>query len=231
MTLRCVCQGDGSEGAEEDIESALEALLDAQMAEGSEGDEDGDEEEDFSDDDVSDEGSEDDGSGGGGIKRILSVPAAADCQLSNHPPTKRRAVCTSPLTREADTATDGRTEVGSDCGAVSDDDDEHDDMALAKDDPPNFSQVDTSLSDDLLEEHFPHFIAARQRSEMIVTLQAGEMLFLPAGWFHEVKSVGPPPAGHLALNYWFHPPDGVSFDKPYEADFWPKEWAARGEKV
>ena len=33
-------------------------------------------------------------------------------------------------------------------------------------------------------------------------LEAGEMLYMPAGWFHEVSSVGQ----HCALNYWFHPP-------------------------
>eukprot|EP01033_Poteriospumella_lacustris_P013655 gene13655-9782_t len=48
----------------------------------------------------------------------------------------------------------------------------------------------------------------------------GEMLFIPAGWFHEVKSQGS--EGHIAFNYWFHPPDQLdNFDKPYSSDFWP----------
>ena len=39
-------------------------------------------------------------------------------------------------------------------------------------------------------------------------LEAGQMLYLPCGWFHEVRSYGSSQeGGHLALNYWFHPPD------------------------
>ena len=41
-------------------------------------------------------------------------------------------------------------------------------------------------------------------------LHAGEMLYLPCGWFHEVRSYGnSKEGGHLALNYWFHPPDNL----------------------
>jgi hypothetical protein len=60
-----------------------------------------------------------------------------------------------------------------------------------------------------------------------VTLKAGEMLYLPAGWFHEVKSTGGGKEGHLAFNYWFHPPDGTTFEKPYSSDFWPNDWKKR----
>jgi len=48
------------------------------------------------------------------------------------------------------------------------------------------------------------------------TLEAGQMLYMPAGWFHEVSSSG----SHCAINYWFHPP-------PYSAtakSFWEREW-------
>lgn len=42
-------------------------------------------------------------------------------------------------------------------------------------------------------------------------LNAGEQLYLPCGWFHEVRSYGDAEqGGHLALNYWFHPPDNLS---------------------
>lgn len=67
---------------------------------------------------------------------------------------------------------------------------------------------------------------------MIVELHAGEMLYLPASWFHEVTSyddnqseTSADTAGHLALNYWMYPPDGDTFEQPYKDDFWPQRWA------
>ncbi|CAN0382688.1 unnamed protein product, partial [Hapterophycus canaliculatus] len=33
--------------------------------------------------------------------------------------------------------------------------------------------------------------------------------------------------GHLAFNYWFHPPDTLSSSAPYESTFWRKDWEAR----
>ena len=44
---------------------------------------------------------------------------------------------------------------------------------------------------------------------------------MPCGWFHEVRSYGnSKEGGHLALNYWFHPPDNLDtspdgMQKPY----------------
>eukprot|EP00882_Tetradesmus_deserticola_P027952 GHRQ01031102.1.p1 GENE.GHRQ01031102.1~~GHRQ01031102.1.p1 ORF type:complete len:420 (+),score=173.59 GHRQ01031102.1:80-1261(+) len=54
--------------------------------------------------------------------------------------------------------------------------------------PPSFSQVDLSLPEAVLRRQFPRFpgVAAAQE----VLLQAGQMLYLPAGWFHEVTSFG-----------------------------------------
>ena len=56
---------------------------------------------------------------------------------------------------------------------------------------------------------------------------AGDMLYLPAGWFHEVTSYSSSsshdPSWHMALNYWFHPPDNLvpsGFSKPYLTDYW-----------
>ena len=62
---------------------------------------------------------------------------------------------------------------------------------------------------------------------MEVTIKAGEMLYIPTGWFHEVRSTGGGIDGHLALNYWFHPPDGFTFEKPYTTDFWVNDWNRR----
>lgn len=90
-----------------------------------------------------------------------------------------------------------------------------------------------------------------------VELAAGQMLYLPASWFHEVRSCDAPdgetaaarapngaghaPAGqrrgaaassgrlrrgigHFALNYWMHPPDTRSFDRPYADDHWQRRF-------
>ena len=52
------------------------------------------------------------------------------------------------------------------------------------------------------------------------------MLYLPAGWFHEVTSFSDQDSSmHLALNYWFHPPDNLQpgpggFDRPYTSGYW-----------
>eukprot|EP01042_Synura_sphagnicola_P000961 gene961-1084_t len=94
--------------------------------------------------------------------------------------------------------------------------------------PLNFSRVDTTLSEPELERLFPLYAdSIRRRPPLEVTLCAGEMLYIPAGWFHEVHSLGPPPLGHMALNYWFHPPDNDSFHRPYSSDFWPTDWRRR----
>lgn len=77
----------------------------------------------------------------------------------------------------------------------------------------------------------PHLALDRSRSTVLQVL-AGQMLFLPAGWFHDVTSlsaaspaVSPAPASspaaassstlHMAFNYWFHPPDRPDFSRPY----------------
>lgn len=60
-----------------------------------------------------------------------------------------------------------------------------------------------------------------------VFLKPGQMLYLPASWYHEVTSSSLPPLHdqeesrdknnsssevHMALNYWFHPPDALEFE-------------------
>ncbi len=53
------------------------------------------------------------------------------------------------------------------------------------------------------------------------------MLYLPASWFHEVTSYGDQSSeglGHLAFNYWVHPPSTSDFDAPYTDDFWMDRW-------
>ena len=61
-------------------------------------------------------------------------------------------------------------------------------------------------------------------SPQTVSLSRGDLLYLPAGWFHNVSSSG---GVHMAFNYWFHPPDAPSFDQPYLSTFWERDWAER----
>lgn len=93
--------------------------------------------------------------------------------------------------------------------------------------PNNFSRVDADMLDDeeKLKQQHPHMLEA---SAAFCHVEAGSMLYLPASWFHEVTSYGVA-GGHLAMNYWFHPPDGDSFDVPYSTDFWPNDYRARCE--
>jgi hypothetical protein len=71
--------------------------------------------------------------------------------------------------------------------------------------PNNFSQIDLhgrSVSE--FGKDLPTF--SNQR-ECRVNLEAGQSLYLPAGWFHEVTSKSSKTATeHIALNYWYQPP-------------------------
>lgn len=81
-------------------------------------------------------------------------------------------------------------------------------------DPPSFSQIPPSLlhldelNNDLrpmmesyLERKFP-LSKTIANMGIRVDLKAGDCLYLPAGWFHEVSSSGK----HIAINHWFHVP-------------------------
>jgi hypothetical protein len=106
--------------------------------------------------------------------------------------------------------------------------------------PDNFSEIDPSILDDKaeLKKKYPKFIDAKSA---FCTIEEGDMLYLPASWFHEVISMGK--SGdqkedydkndkdvgiHMAINYWFHPPDAEdNFEKPYSTDFWPNDFKLR----
>ena len=97
--------------------------------------------------------------------------------------------------------------------------------------PNNFSKVNHDILDDDSElcAEYPEMLNA---SAAFCEVNAGEMLYLPASWFHEVTSFGGKNQnGHLAFNYWFHPPDSLdSFQNPYSTDFWPNDFSQRCEK-
>ena len=87
--------------------------------------------------------------------------------------------------------------------------------------PNSFSRIDPTNVDP--NEH-SDFLACQ---EYVVELQPGQILYLPAGWFHCVTSFSSMPQSkkamenkssqvHMALNYWYHPPDRLDFfSSPY----------------
>jgi hypothetical protein len=74
--------------------------------------------------------------------------------------------------------------------------------------PDHFSSIDPR--DDKLSEQF------KSCQECIVDLEAGQCLYIPAGYLHFVTSSCESKNPHLALNYWYHPPDQLDqFKVPY----------------
>lgn len=68
--------------------------------------------------------------------------------------------------------------------------------------------MDLTVPEAEIKRQFPKFPGLEQAVEVVV--EAGQALYLPASWFHEVTSFG---GGencmHVAVNYWFHPPDRI----------------------
>lgn len=107
--------------------------------------------------------------------------------------------------------------------------------------PDNFSKIEANQLDNKakLAAQFPDILSAKPA---FCDVNAGDILYLPASWFHEVTSFGDHGKvdndndgnsrdhgdGHLALNYWFHPPDAPdNFEQPYSTDFWPNDYKMR----
>eukprot|EP00941_MAST-03F_sp_MAST-3F-sp1_P006255 g6255.t1 len=125
------------------------------------------------------------------------------------------------------------------------------DIATEEPAPDHFSKVNVHLKSAKLKKQFPKFYKAQSERETFVTLHENEMLFLPAGWFHEVSSLSRSDekcrddfsceaedsvtgvanvgkCGHFAMNFWFHPPTETNFDTPYGEDsFWHRDWEHR----
>ena len=92
--------------------------------------------------------------------------------------------------------------------------------------PNSFSRIDLNSSEGR-EEMKKHKL-----KKVTVTLERGDILFLPAGFFHCVTSFSPDDrdaekgdktktnktasSAHMAINYWYHPPDRLdSYESPY----------------
>jgi len=87
-------------------------------------------------------------------------------------------------------------------------------------DPPadSFSKIPISLLNDTgkLAQVFPDFASCPTCE---IELRAGQCLYLPTGWFHEVVSLSERNEVHIAVNFWYFPPDDLaSFDTPYAGD-------------
>jgi Cupin-like domain len=111
--------------------------------------------------------------------------------------------------------------------------------------PNSFSPVDMTLSAEDRAQKHPDFCPIH---EITVEVRAGEALYLPASWFHSVSSsaadvgseatdaassssrAAPHPPYHLAVNYWYHPPDQDKFQQPYRNDYWAKHVKTKSQK-
>ena len=92
----------------------------------------------------------------------------------------------------------------------------------AMDGSENGSDADSTLPDSFCRasttSNMPKILAGRH---LTAKLDVGDLLYLPASWFHEVISYGGDIGGHLALNLWMAPPcQGATFEAPYEDGFW-----------
>ena len=98
--------------------------------------------------------------------------------------------------------------------------------AAAPDAPPDsFSRADLSRPPEEVRARWPRIARACEAS---CEVNAGEMLYLPCGWFHDVTSFG----AHCAVNYWFQPPDRRDFRRPYTAAaFWRDEGRRKRRRV
>lgn len=108
--------------------------------------------------------------------------------------------------------------------------------------PPSFSTIPPALLhidefDEKIQKRLADF-ANKTYPELLTTsrytvwLQKGDMLYLPAGWFHEVTSFGDNDDNiHIAINYWFAPPNAHSFEAPYKDNYWLSDFARTREAV
>jgi ribosomal protein L16 Arg81 hydroxylase len=115
------------------------------------------------------------------------------------------------------------TELTAALGPDNDDEEKEEEQAKKKqkldDLPPSFCQVPVeALHDETLAKKYP---TLKKATKVTFELKPGEVLYLPAGWFHEVTSFGTKKdKTHLALNYWLAPPVTKNPQAPYMDDFW-----------
>lgn len=115
--------------------------------------------------------------------------------------------------------------------------------------PINFSKISPTLLhiDDfendedkkklsnICNKHFPGFLNLKKYT---IYLETNDILYLPAGWFHEVTSFSSDNNSddkfsdvHIAINYWFNPPDNDEFENPYKDDYWVDDWKRSNKSI
>ncbi|GMF02499.1 unnamed protein product [[Candida] boidinii] len=112
-----------------------------------------------------------------------------------------------------------------------------------KKDPPSFSRIPPALLhldeienveirqklESYLDKYYPEFAKIKEL-KITVDIKPGQMLYLPAGWFHEVTSYGTADnseghsRAHIALNYWYNPPGKMDISNPYTDDYWKADF-------
>lgn len=117
-------------------------------------------------------------------------------------------------------------------GDLDDEEDAGDGDGGGTQDPDSFSMVDLKLTDKQLRQKFPLFPG--KSAAIYADIKEGDVLYLPAGWFHEVISFGSRNGNvHCAVNYWFYPPDNINnkdedgYKRPYVSLYWPEFWKER----
>jgi len=117
---------------------------------------------------------------------------------------------------------------------------QQDDGEEALEPPGNsFSTISPAVLNDKdkLDKDFPDIVNCPSCE---IELRAGQCLFLPSGWFHEVTSFSETgrkqkqasqdydqdsglSGCHVAANYWFYPPDNLTnYYYPYQAEYLKK---------
>mmetsp|Transcript_30213 Transcript_30213/g.49251 ORF Transcript_30213/g.49251 Transcript_30213/m.49251 type:complete len:145 (-) Transcript_30213:219-653(-) len=115
--------------------------------------------------------------------------------------------------------------------------------------PPSFCKIPVPILHRYVHSGVPpphEFKTLADCTPLQVSVSGGEMLYLPAGWFHEVSSFGEEasrdgenegdgkedsalrPPVHVALNYWMYPPAQRDFQTPYVDKYWESVSSERG---
>ncbi|KAJ3279849.1 hypothetical protein HDU76_009374 [Blyttiomyces sp. JEL0837] len=210
--------------ARKELDSAMMELMDVENEE--EIDEEiGEDDEDMEEDDEDDEEDEDD-------QETPEIEEIDEEDYLRGLKTKKRGN-KMYFVEDEDDEDEDEQENDDDDDDEDDEDDGEDDGYLIPDEPASFSVVDTETlhSDEIPEE----FSLLEHATKITFNVKKGEMLYLPASWFHEVRSYpdveGKKPGLHMAFNYWFHPPTTDDFDEPYEDNYWEEKFQPIEELV
>ena len=111
------------------------------------------------------------------------------------------------------------------CEAENESDDDTQAPSISQEEYPNFSRlsVEDLTGNSKTRKKFPRFNKAK---EVVCQVKEGQMLYLPASWFHEVTSFTEGERAHCAMNYWVYPPhiEEGTYTSPYEDNFWHDKW-------